>query len=168
MLLQSLLGHTPLWTSIQYGGKNEREDTVSHVAPQKRKGGRGRWPSCFDRLRHHQRLLRHLQGGRQASAGRRPDSTTEPASAEFFFLGGGTCGGVPTVLPAFPQARHVTYTVCSTHVDIVPVLQIRDVYPGSWFFTHPGSQIPDFGSQIQKPQQKRGAKTFFVVVIPFL
>ncbi len=32
-----------------------------------------------------------------------------------------------------------------------PVLRIRDVYPGSWFFTHPGSRI-------QKQHQKRGVK----------
>jgi hypothetical protein len=29
---------------------------------------------------------------------------------------------------------------------------------GSWFFTHPGSQIPDIGSRIQKQQQKRVVK----------
>jgi hypothetical protein len=41
-----------------------------------------------------------------------------------------------------------------------PVWRIRDVYPGSriLIFTHPGSQIPDLGSRIQKQQQKREVK----------
>ncbi len=46
---------------------------------------------------------------------------------------------------------------------LLPVLRIRDVYPGSWFRP---SRIPDIGSWIQKHQQKRGVKknccpTFF-------
>jgi hypothetical protein len=42
----------------------------------------------------------------------------------------------------------------------LPVLRIRDVYPGSriLIFTHPGSRISDPGSRIQKQQQKRGVK----------
>ncbi len=43
-------------------------------------------------------------------------------------------------------------------ITFFPVLRIWDVYPGSWFFTYPGSQIPDLGSRIQKQQQKRGVK----------
>ncbi len=44
------------------------------------------------------------------------------------------------------------------------VLRIRDVYPGSriLIFTHPGSRIPDLGSQIQKQLQKRGVKNFLL------
>jgi hypothetical protein len=38
----------------------------------------------------------------------------------------------------------------------VPVLRIRDVYPGSWFLP-----IPDPGSRIQKRQQKRGGESLF-------
>ena len=40
------------------------------------------------------------------------------------------------------------------------MLWIRDVNPGSriLIFIHPGSQIPDLGSWIQKQQQKRGVK----------
>jgi hypothetical protein len=39
----------------------------------------------------------------------------------------------------------------------MPVLRIRDVYPGSriLIFNHPGTRIPDLGSRIQKQQQKR-------------
>jgi hypothetical protein len=53
-------------------------------------------------------------------------------------------------------------------ITFFPVLRIRDVYPGSWFFTYPASQISDLGSRIQKQQQKRGVKKnllshFFVV-----
>jgi hypothetical protein len=42
----------------------------------------------------------------------------------------------------------------------LPVLRIRDVYPGSriLIFTHPGSRISDPGSRIQKQRQKRGVK----------
>ncbi len=29
----------------------------------------------------------------------------------------------------------------------IPVLRIRDAYPGSWFFTHPGSRVPEPGSK---------------------
>ncbi len=52
-------------------------------------------------------------------------------------------------------------------VQGIPVLRIRDVYPGSriLIFTHPGSRIPDLGSRIsdpgsriQKQQQKREVK----------
>ncbi len=41
-----------------------------------------------------------------------------------------------------------------------PMLWIRDVNPGSriLIFIHPGSQIPDLGSWIQKQQQKKGVK----------
>ncbi len=75
-------------------------------------------------------------------------------------------------------------------INFFPVLRIRDVYPGSriLIFTHPGfrisnprsrisdpgSRIPDLGSRIsdpgsriQKQQQKRRVKKFFVI-IPFL
>ncbi len=163
---------SPLKVAIQNGDLQQRiilaafgsplgkpARNTRHLTWRVGEGDRVRWPSCFDRLHHHQQLLRHLQGGWQASVGRRPDPTSEPASAEFG--GGGPVVAYSLFLPAFPQARHVTYTIFSKHVDIVPVLQIRDVYPGSWFFTHPASRILDFGSQIQKPQQKRGAKIFF-------
>ncbi len=47
----------------------------------------------------------------------------------------------------------------SNHL-FIPVLRIRDVYPGSriLIFTHPGSRISDPGSRIQKQQQKREVK----------
>ncbi len=34
-------------------------------------------------------------------------------------------------------------------VDLQAVLRMRDVYPGSWYFTQPGSRIldPDLGSK---------------------
>jgi hypothetical protein len=56
--------------------------------------------------------------------------------------------------------------------QLIPVLRIRDVYPGSriLIFTHPGSRIPDLGSRISDPGSKnsnkreRGTK---LVVIPF-
>jgi hypothetical protein len=46
---------------------------------------------------------------------------------------------------------------------MVPVLRIRDVYPGSWFLTipDPGSQISDLGSRIPDPKtstKERGEK----------
>jgi hypothetical protein len=52
----------------------------------------------------------------------------------------------------------------------MPVLRIRDVYPGSriLIFTHPGSRIPDLGSRIPDPKtatKERGEKK--LVVIPF-
>jgi hypothetical protein len=55
-------------------------------------------------------------------------------------------------------------------VVVVPVLRIRDVYPGSriLILTHPGSRIPDLGSRIPDPKtatKERGEKK--LVVIPF-
>jgi hypothetical protein len=52
-------------------------------------------------------------------------------------------------------------------ITVEPVLQIRDVYPGSRipdpdFYP---SRIPDLGSRIQKQQQKRGVKKKLVVML---
>ncbi len=50
--------------------------------------------------------------------------------------------------------------------QVPTVLGIRDVYPGSRILIFYPSRIPDLGSRIKKPQQKRGVKkicchTFF-------
>ncbi len=52
------------------------------------------------------------------------------------------------------QPRKVPFLLCPHLPQFKPLLQIRDVYTGSWFFTHPGS----------KNQKERGERK---VVIPF-
>jgi hypothetical protein len=52
-----------------------------------------------------------------------------------------------------------TYLLLAYMADWIPVLRIRDVYPGSriLIFTHSGSRI-------QKQQQKRSEKKFVVIL----
>ena len=52
--------------------------------------------------------------------------------------------------------------------QLIPVLQIRDVYPRSriLIFSHPGCRIPDAGSRIPDPKtatKERGEKKFVVI-----
>ncbi len=59
------------------------------------------------------------------------------------------------------------YKFDGTGTVVPAVWRIRDVYPGSriLIFTHPGSRIPDLGSQIPDPKtatKDRGEKIFFV------
>jgi hypothetical protein len=71
-----------------------------------------------------------------------------------------------------PRFEDISYTTVAYPIKIgdIPVLRIRDVYPGSRIpiFTHRGSRIPDSGSQISDPKtatKERGEKK--LVVIPF-
>ncbi len=60
------------------------------------------------------------------------------------------------------EIRKARYRIIQNRKMLKPVLRIRDGYPGSWFFTHPGSRIPD-----QKHQEKRGVKKKFLWYIFF-
>jgi hypothetical protein len=59
-------------------------------------------------ITHHQQLPPHHQAGRFASSGRRHDSTSEPAAAEF----GRTCGGIPTVPAGTSRDLYLMFHTC--------------------------------------------------------